>query len=396
MKLFHTADWQIGMKAAHVGDAGERVRRERLAAGWRVVEAAREHGVDALLVAGDTFEDNAVERVLVQQVADILAEAPCPVFLIPGNHDPDVPGSVWEHRAWAAHDNLHVLHRAEPIALPGATLYPCPLHEKHSAADPTRWIDASGADGLAIGLAHGTVEGIAQDEPEHPIARDAAARAGLDYLALGHWHSFGAFDGRTAYSGTHETTKFGERDSGNALLVELTARGEPPVMTPVRTGGLRWASRRHEIRDENQLGQIRQEIEAWPEPGATLLDLRLSGVLPAGQRDELARIEELAAARFLYHRIDAAGLLPAPDDDGWLAGLADGPLKETARRLVALADPNTTDGGKGARHLLCEAPEGPFRQKVPGTFSARPDFATPEVAARALIELYALLGEGDR
>ncbi|MBN1911169.1 MAG: c-type cytochrome, partial [Pirellulales bacterium] len=26
--------------------------------------------------------------------------------------------------------------------------------------------------------------------------------------------------------------------------------------------------------------------------------------------------------------------------------------------------------GKGARHLLCEAPEGPFRQKVPGTFSA--------------------------
>ena len=27
-------------------------------------------------------------------------------------------------------------------------------------------------------------------------------------------------------------------------------------------------------------------------------------------------------------------------------------------------------GGKGDRHLLCEAPEGPFRQKVPVTFSA--------------------------
>jgi heterodisulfide reductase subunit A len=27
------------------------------------------------------------------------------------------------------------------------------------------------------------------------------------------------------------------------------------------------------------------------------------------------------------------------------------------------------DGGKGARHLLCEAPGGPFREKVPGTFS---------------------------
>jgi oxygen-independent coproporphyrinogen-3 oxidase len=29
-------------------------------------------------------------------------------------------------------------------------------------------------------------------------------------------------------------------------------------------------------------------------------------------------------------------------------------------------------GGKGDRHLLCQAPEGPFRQKVPVTFSAGP------------------------
>jgi len=27
--------------------------------------------------------------------------------------------------------------------------------------------------------------------------------------------------------------------------------------------------------------------------------------------------------------------------------------------------------GKGGRHLLCEAPEGPSRQKVPATFSPR-------------------------
>src|SRR5262252_5673529 len=28
--------------------------------------------------------------------------------------------------------------------------------------------------------------------------------------------------------------------------------------------------------------------------------------------------------------------------------------------------------GKGVRHLLCEAPEGPFRQKGPDPFSLRP------------------------
>jgi len=32
MRFVHTADWQIGMKAAHVGDAGKRVREERIEA----------------------------------------------------------------------------------------------------------------------------------------------------------------------------------------------------------------------------------------------------------------------------------------------------------------------------------------------------------------------------
>ena len=35
MRFLHTADWQIGMKAAALGDAGARVREERLAAGRR-------------------------------------------------------------------------------------------------------------------------------------------------------------------------------------------------------------------------------------------------------------------------------------------------------------------------------------------------------------------------
>jgi hypothetical protein len=38
MRFLHTADWQIGMKAAALGDAGARVREERLVAGRRVVE----------------------------------------------------------------------------------------------------------------------------------------------------------------------------------------------------------------------------------------------------------------------------------------------------------------------------------------------------------------------
>jgi DNA repair exonuclease SbcCD nuclease subunit len=74
MRFLHTADWQIGMKASHVGEAGTRVRDERVAAARRVVEVARDAGADFILVTGDTFEDNGVDRVLVQKVADARHE----------------------------------------------------------------------------------------------------------------------------------------------------------------------------------------------------------------------------------------------------------------------------------------------------------------------------------
>ncbi|HLA85673.1 MAG TPA: DNA repair exonuclease [Thermoguttaceae bacterium] len=365
MKFLHTADWHIGMKAAHAPAAAQRLRDERLAAARRVVEVAAEHQVDFLLLAGDTFENNGINRTDVRRVALALAEFKGPVYLVPCNHDPLVPGSVWEHPCWTEHENLHVLRAAEPVAVPGGRLYPCPVFTKHATADPTAWIDARADAEIAVGAAHGSVEGVPQDQPESPIPRDAAARRGLDYLALGHWHSTVVSYDRMAYSGTHETTKFDERDSGNVLLVEIAARGAVPRITPIHTGGLSWLSLDEEIRDDGDLARVRQRIETIDDPSRALLNLSLRGMFHADQRTELSRIEEIAAARdFLFHRIDSTGLFPAPKDDGWLADLPVGPLRETARRLQRWSDPATTD--------------------------QRPDGVTPQVATRALLDFYAL------
>jgi DNA repair exonuclease SbcCD nuclease subunit len=370
MRFLHTADWQIGMKAAHVGAAAEKVRQARLTAAERVVSLAREHEAAFILVAGDTFEDNAVDRVLVQRVADILAGFQRPVYLIAGNHDPLVPGSVWEHAAWDQ-PNLHVLRDDSPLDVDGAILHPAPLTEKYSTSDPTARIAANGG-AINLGLAHGAVRGLAQDCLNFPIDRDAARRAGLDYLALGDWHSFGSFpdeDGaaRMAYSGTHEQTRFGERDSGNVLIVEIERRGAPPRISPLRSGSLSWFTETAELREEGDAARLLQRLEQMEGAGQSLLDLRLEGVLCPGDWDALARLRELAEARFLYARIDDTGLLPSPGDDRWISEVPLGLLREAAERLRQWSDPHFA---------------GP-----------RPEAASPEVAARALLQLYRLTRE---
>lgn len=372
MRFLHTADWQIGMKAAHVGEAGVRVREERLAAARRVVEAARKAGAQFMLIAGDIFEDNGVDRVLVQKVADILAGFASPVYVIPGNHDPLTPGSVWEHPVWRSTDNVRVLREEKTVEVPGGFLFPCPAQEKHSAKDPTAWIKTSEGKGIRIGIAHGTVEGIHQEEPDYPIPRDAAIRAGLDYLTLGHWHStttYAAQDGavRMAYSGTHETTKFGERDSGNALLVEIPGPGAPPVITPVRIGGLVWTVIEEELRVSGDLARLRERIEAIEAPGSTLLEIRIAGLLPAVDREEIVRMREILASRFLFGRVEALRVRPSPEDENWVAGLPAGVLREAGDKLRELADPQYS--------------------------GLRPEGVSPAVASRALLELYALISE---
>lgn len=372
MKLLHTADWQLGMKAQLVGEAGTRVREERLLTASKVVETARSHQVNLIVVAGDVFEDNGVDRILVQKVADILASFEGAVFIIPGNHDPLTPGSVWEHPVWKSSKNVHVLREEKPVELSGGLLYPCPLNEKHANKDPTAWIRATKGEGIRIGVAHGTVEGIHQDEPDYPIPRDAAHRAGLDYLALGHWHSTVTYEAangvvRMAYSGTHETTRFGERNSGNVLIVEISNAGEPPEVIQVHTGSLMWEVVQAELREPGDLSRIREKIESMENSKSTLVDLRVTGLLNADEQSEIDRICEILSSRFLFARVASSELHPSPEDESWLSGLPPGIVSEAAARLRELANPNFA--------------------------GLRPEGASPEIATKALMELYAMIAK---
>ena len=357
MKFLHTADFQIGMKADHVGASAEKVREQRLEAVRRLIDAAKENGAEFVLIAGDLFEDNGVDRTLILRTADILAGFGRPVFIIPGNHDPFVPGSVWSHFAWGQTPNLRVLGDEKEIEIPGGVLYPCPIRDKYSTKDPTAWIPIGAADNIRIGIAHGNVEGLPQADLDHPIARNAAERAKMDYLALGHWHSTATYPDSSgfvhmAYCGTPETSRFGERDSGNALLVEIDGPGAFPKIRQIRTGKLRWETEIREIKSGGDLGAILAEFEAIQDSQNLLLALELTGVLHTADIQDLKNLEDILLTRFLYARLDNSKLQPSPEDNSWIDNLPAGFVREAAGRLYQVASSEREDAKIAARALL--------------------------------------------
>ena len=174
-------------------------------------------------------------------------------------------------------------------------------------------------------------------------------RAGLDYLALGHWHipSEHQVNGvvRAAYAGSHEPTKFGEastdgkRVSGQCLVVRIEGPGAAPVLEVHRTAVLDWRQRSVTLSTRADVLALRASLdgEAAASAQTALLDLTVTGSIPAAEEAALGAVETLAAARFLYARVRTKGLLLQPGDNTWLNGLPDGAPQAAAQRLLTQA-----------------------------------------------------------
>jgi DNA repair exonuclease SbcCD nuclease subunit len=374
IRFMHAADLHLGLRITRFEEnACNRIGEARFTALQQLRERAAEHRVDFILIAGDVFDDHSVSRTDVAVRTFAILEGSnnsCPVFIIPGNHDPLVPGGVWERDPWLRdqpHLRVHFLPHAEPVAVPGfpVTIFPCPLRQRRSMDDPTAWIErhprAKDDKTIRIGLAHGSLNIMPLPEDDHLIRNDAAVHYGLDYLALGHWHrrsSHKSSDGveRTAYSGTHESMhfpgahgdisigwssfsadgdaeRFRDDGHGSALLVTIDTAGAPPRIEPIETGRLRWSAEKRDVSSQ-PLGDLISDYARREIPERTILRLILSGVVdPRGH----ARIDELNQIVLnRYHAgssLDADAVLIEPNADQLSEIVGLGVLKRVLERL---------------------------------------------------------------
>jgi DNA repair exonuclease SbcCD nuclease subunit len=268
LKFLHSADWQIGARFRQFGDQAGRLGEARLRTLRRALEEAEMRSAEAFLIAGDLFEDNQVGQAAVAGVFDLFAEfAGVPILILPGNHDPFTgPASIWGRRPFATPPpHLKVFTAPEARALGDGWIVANPLTQKRSTIDPSRRLaDLAAtlpASAIKLGMTHGSPVIESRYQPDdHPIALDAASRAGLDYLALGHWHSKLLLDGdRMMMPGTPEPTDFAEHGAGWIYEVEIARQGEPPKITPIHVAEWRWVQSACDLTDA---ARARSDAEA--------------------------------------------------------------------------------------------------------------------------------------
>ncbi|MCX7992869.1 MAG: DNA repair exonuclease [Fimbriimonadales bacterium] len=263
LRIAHTADVHLGRAFGYLGEAAS-AHQERLKRSFRRVFAeSQARGCHAVLIAGDLFDSSRVGRRWMEFALSTIAETRLPVIVIPGNHD---PAEAHPFREARLPPNLHFLPDTTRLRLDTLDLevVTCP------AGDEARWQpalrrDPNGAP-FQIALMHGSMPNAGGQGDIQPQWIGAS---GLDYIALGDWHSPQEWtQGSTVcyYSGAPEMIMPRQQLPAVMLIAEL-APGQPARVERVITGEARYPDGAHD-------GTLEWDIAPYATTLELLTDLR--------------------------------------------------------------------------------------------------------------------------
>jgi DNA repair exonuclease SbcCD nuclease subunit len=221
IRFLHTSDWQLGMTRHFLSEgAQERFSQARFDAIRKLGRVAKEERCQFMLVCGDAFESNQVDRRTVARALEALKEVSVPVYLLPGNHDPLNAASVYRSATFLERkpEHVHVIENGIPIQVAeGLEIVGAPWTTKRVVTNPVEDVlnDLSpGAGTIRICVAHGAVDRFSPDpEAAGIIAIDMVERAihegKVHFVALGDRHSLTKVGdkGRVWYSGAWSTRR---------------------------------------------------------------------------------------------------------------------------------------------------------------------------------------------
>ena len=226
VKLLHTGDIHLGRQFPSLRNKADEYRNQLVRTFEKIIDLAVTEKVSLLLIAGDLFDANRIYGLTIGKVIRKLETLDIKVCIIPGTHDAYGEDSIY--RSLRFPPNVTVFtpgHSQQTYTDLDLTVYGLVPEGKAWQKSPLQGLTLAQDSRFHVGMAHCSIRigGVAKNDAG-AIDKDEIAGSGLDYLALGHWHSFQDFSqGRTiaCYSGSPEPIDMDQKGAGNVVLVTL-------------------------------------------------------------------------------------------------------------------------------------------------------------------------------
>lgn len=232
IKIVHCADIHLGAKLDSLYKiAGENItykrRYETRKAFSNIIEFVKTKKVDLLLIAGDLFENNYVDEVLVSETINLLKQIPeTYVAISPGNHDCFYYNSIYSRYTWPE-NTIIFSGEMEQVVLDDIGVKLCGAGFLDVYQEESMFKTCPINDNyLNICVIHADIVSRITDSKYNPVTVDMIGNSGFEYVALGHIHkrtepvcSNGTY---YAYSGCPQGQGFDELGDKGIYYIEMT------------------------------------------------------------------------------------------------------------------------------------------------------------------------------
>ena len=220
MKIIHTADLHIDSKIEGIPLEKSKIRREEIIRTFeRLVDFASKNDVKVIIIAGDMFDTQKISLKTRERVFECIRNNANIDFLhAPGNHDQtnDLSSIIKLPTNFIQFDDRLKSIKYDDVMISGVLLNSV----NRNTVDDSLLLNKNDVN---IVIMHGQVAGYKSSLDAEVISIPRLKDKNIDYLALGHIHTYSAGDidgrGKYVYSGCLDGRGFDELGSKGFVLL---------------------------------------------------------------------------------------------------------------------------------------------------------------------------------
>lgn len=228
VKILHCADLHLDAPLVGLSDRLAAIRQEELRESFgKIVDIAQDRNVDILIISGDLFDRETVKTTTIDYIIQKLRELKdLSVVIAAGNHDCLAKSYYYKRDIWP--QNIHIFDdTTRKLDFPrlNTCVYGISFKEAYQETGFLKGFMAEDESKINILAVHGEVVSEGSSSQYNPVTFLDIRESKMDYIALGHVHTFSGINktGTTfwCYPGTPEGKGFDEKGDKGIVLGEI-------------------------------------------------------------------------------------------------------------------------------------------------------------------------------